>query len=316
MIFDVLLWFGVLVLSLAVLIKSSDWFTASAEMIGLMFGISPFVVGVTIVSIGTSLPELVSSVIAVYAGASEIVAGNVIGSNVANIFLILGTGAVFGRVLQIRRNLLPVDLPMLVGSAFFLAMTTMDGVFSVGEGVIFLGCLIIFFLYLTRSNGRGTRIVGDNQPEPPARTARPFLILVGSSVLVFVGAKFTVDAVIRIAELLQMGTEVVAVSAVALGTSLPELAVTVSAVRRKNTEIVIGNVLGSNIFNTYAVMGVPALLGDLVVPESLVTVGLPALIAATLLFLVVTVDRKVTAWEGWLFYLFYVYFIGKIFNLF
>ncbi|HQU72532.1 MAG TPA: calcium/sodium antiporter [Calditrichia bacterium] len=311
MITSLLFWSAILILSLAVLIKASDHFTGAAEKIGLMAGISPFVVGVTIVSIGTSLPELISSLLAVYENASEIVAGNVIGSNIANIFLILAAGAIMAKKLEIKRNLISVDLPLLVASAVFTVITTMDGEFSRGEAVLSVLCLAVFFAYLV-SSGRVPATAG----EPGSKMeTRPFVVVLVSAIFIFLGAKFTIDAVVEISEILDLGKELVAVSAVALGTSLPELAVTYSAVKKGNPEIVIGNVLGSNIFNTYAVLGIPGLFGALAVPVTLVKVGLPVLIGATVLFLVVTVDRKVTQWEGWVFLLLYAFFIGKIFDL-
>ena len=120
---DLFLWIGIFIVSLLVLIKASGYFTDSAERIGIFFGIPAFIVGVTIVSIGTSLPELVSSIFAVLRNSSEIVAGNVIGSNIANIFLVLGITAIIGKKLKITYELSHVDMPFLVGSAFLLMLT-------------------------------------------------------------------------------------------------------------------------------------------------------------------------------------------------
>lgn len=310
---DIILAFLILIFSLALLIKSSDYFTAAAEKIGVMCGISPFTVGLTIVSIGTSLPELISSLFAVSEGASEIVAGNVIGSNIANIFLVMAIGAIMSRVLVIRRNLLPVDLPMLIGSAFFMALATLDGTFSRGEALLFILCMVLFMLYMLR-DGRSKPQAIINV-ESQEWDWKPFAIVLVSGTCIYFGAKYTVDSVINISNILDLGKEVVAVSVVALGTSLPELAVTISAVRSNNPAIIVGNVLGSNIFNTFAVMGIPGVIHELHVPESMVTLGIPAMLVATIMFLVVTVDKKVAEWEGWMFLIFYCFFIGKIFNL-
>ena len=146
--------------------------------------------------------------------------------------------------------------------------------------------------------------------------AKPFIILVISGVFVYVGARYTIESIIELSAMLNLGKEVIAVSAVALGTSLPELAVTLSAVKSGNPEMVIGNVLGSNIFNAYAVMGIPGLFSDLIIPKDLIDFGVPALIAVSILFLVSAVDRRVSKWEGWLFLLFYAFFIGKMFHAF
>ena len=133
---------------------------------------------------------------------------------------------------------------------------------------------------------------------------------------IYIGARYTVESVIELSKILNIGTEIIAMSAVTLGTSLHELMVTVSAVRRGNAEMAVGNILGSNIFNTFAVMGIPALFGALVIPQNIIAFGLPMMIIATLLFFFMTQEREITKWEGYILLLFYVFFIGKLFNLF
>ncbi len=313
------LWIAVFIASLFVLVKASDYFTASAEKIGLMMGIPQFIVGATIVSIGTSLPELVSSIVAVLNDSSEIVAGNVIGSNVANILLILGAGAIAAKTLNFRHNILPVDLPIFMGAAFWVALAMWDGVITFGEAVLFLGGLLIYLRYSLNSDTASQKKAFGGEDDTingkPDFQLKPLVILIFSGVFVYIGAKYTIESIIKISELLNLGKEVIAVSAVALGTSLPELAVTISAVKKENTEMVVGNVMGSNIFNIFAVIGIPALISDLEVPENLLELGIPSLIAASVLFLIVTVDRRVSRWEGWLFVLLYVFFIGKMFGV-
>ncbi|MGH1363930.1 MAG: calcium/sodium antiporter [Calditrichia bacterium] len=312
---DLLTPLAVFAVSLAVLIKASDYFTAAAEEIGIICGMSPFAVGVIIVSVGTSLPELISSLVAVASNSPEIVAGNVIGSNVANIFLILGIGAIIGKELTIKHDLIRVDLPLLLASAFFLALTCWDGMFSRGEAVMFLLALIIFLAYLLK-DGKGDIQGVNEKAEKASFTIKPFAIIVVSALFVFLGATYTIESVIKISELLNVGKEVVAVSAVAFGTSLPELMVTISAVKKKNSEMIVGNVLGSNIFNTFAVMGFPGLFSGLAVPDNMVSTGITTMLIASVLFFGVTQDKHVTRWEGFMFVLMYSYFIGKIFNLF
>jgi cation:H+ antiporter len=310
---ELLLWSGIFVVSLFVLVKAAQYFTIAAEKIGLMLGISHFVIGVTIVAVGTSLPELISSIIAVLEDSSEIVVGNVLGSNIANIFLILGIAAILSKRLKITHNLLPVDLPILMTSAFLLALAIWDGMFTLGEAIIFVVCFIIFLIY-TAKDGKANGKKSKEETEKLPFTIKPFLMILLSGFFVYLGAKYTIESVIRISGLFHVGTEVIAISAVAVGTSLPELAVTISSVKRKNAEMVVGNILGSNVFNTFAVTGIPGLFSDLKVPESLTTFGLPVMLVASILFLVVIVDRQVSKWEGWMFFIFYGFFLGKIFN--
>ena len=323
----------IFIASLAILVKASDFFTGAAEKIGIFFGMDPFIVGVTIVAVGTSLPELVSSLIAVLQGASEVVVGNVVGSNIANIFLIIGIAGVIstaspgkarGRELIIEYDLVSVDLPLFVGSAFLLSLAILDQQFSRVESIIFiLGYLIYLFYTLDTSkpetiatdsatDGATVELAPDKQP---TYLLKQIGILVFSSIFIFLGAKYTISSLISLSEILNIGKEIIAVSAVAVGTSLPELIVTINAAMRGNAEIAIGNVLGSNIFNIFMVMGIPGLVGRLSIPESVLFSAVPVLLAGTLLMFFVTQDRKLTSWEGWLFFLFYVWFIATTFNL-
>ncbi len=131
-------WIALFLVSLAVLVKSSDFFTEAAESLGIYLGFPQFIVGVTIVYIGTSLPELVSSIFAMLDNSSEIILGNVVGSNIANIFLVLGCAAVISKRLSITYDLINVDLPLFVGTGFFLVLTVWDFNFSTGEAILSL----------------------------------------------------------------------------------------------------------------------------------------------------------------------------------
>ncbi len=300
--------FLIFAVSLTALVKGSDFFVEAAEKIGISFGMSPFIVGVVIVGVGTSLPELASSIAAVISGSSEIVVGNVLGSNITNIFLVLGITAVIAKEFKINYDLLRIDLPMLMGSALLLAMMIWDRSFSKGEAILCLVALTIYMLSFFKTEVPAKKIEGK-----PAGVKAWFYLL-GSPFLIFVGAKYTVDAVVSISELLSIGSEVIALSAVALGTSLPEVFVTISASRRGNADIAIGNVTGSNIFNTFAVMGASAMVGPLKIPEGILTFSLPLSIFASLIYVLITVDQKINRWEGWLLLLFYLFFLCSLFG--
>lgn len=312
------LWIIVFLASLCVLIKASDYFASSAEKIGLYFGMPAFIIGVTIVAVGTSLPELVSSIIAVLKGSSEIVVGNVVGSNVANIFLILGITAIIGKNLNIVYNLINVDLPLLIGSAFLFAVMIWDGSFTRPEALLCIAGLVVYFCYtisLTSSSKTKTE-TGQESAEKKKLGWKTPAILAASPIFIYVGARYVIESVINISEILNIGKELVAISAVALGTSLPELTVTITAAKRGRSEIAVGNILGSNIFNTFGVMGISGLIGTLIIPPSILTFGLPMMIIATLLYLFITQSKQISQWEGWLLIIFYVLFIGKVFDLF
>ena len=316
-----LLWIGVFILALAVLIKASDYFTDSAEKIGIYLGLPAFIIGVTIVAVGTSLPELLSSIFAVLSDSSEIVVGNVIGSNIANIFLVLGVAAIIAKKLEVTYELVHVDLPMLIGSAFILAITIWDGVFTQLEAVICILGLIIYVWYTIKIGKEHEHESTEKAVKKKKREEKKIFpwkelgIFLVSMVFIFIGAKYTIESVIELSSILNIGKEIIAITAVALGTSLPELVVSIQAAKKGRAEMAVGNILGSNIFNSYAVMAIPAFVGTLVIPETILTFALPVMLIATLLYYFITQDRQITKWEGALLILFYILFVGKVIGL-
>lgn len=325
----ILLWSIIFLVSLAVLVKGADWLLESAEKIGLALGLSPFVVGIIIVGIGTSLPELISSLAATFKGVTDIVSANAIGSNVANILLIVGISALVGKRLTISRNIIDLDLPLLgITTAIFLA-AAMDGIITTPESILLLISYGIY-LHSTISHNEEDETREEQKkavkkyidPEVATHTRKPktqakdfvFLAL-GIAGLVF-GAKYLIDAVVVLSKLFNIGTEVIAISAVALGTSLPELLVSAKAARRGKSEVALGNILGSNMFNVLVVIGLPGLFGTLMVNEATLNIGIPALIVATLLFIISGISRRFHVWDGALSLILYLLFIGKLFALF
>lgn len=318
----VYLWFLIFVISLAVLIKSSDLFVGAAEIIGLSFGLSAFLTGVLIVGVGTSLPELVSSIIATTKGATEIVIGNVIGSNITNIFLVLGLAGLIGKNFTIKHDLMREDIPFLLSTTLLMSLMIMDGSFSMIEGIL---CLLAFVVYIiftvmnpvpeTKSIGFETSI---NNPQKNNNTT----ILIKASVLVilsaagiFTGAKYTIDSVIAISAILGVAPDIIALTAIALGTSLPEVLVTISASKKGNPEMAVGNIIGSNIFNGLVVMGIPSLISPLHIPRSIIVFSLPTLIAAVIIYSFMVLDKKVNKLEGGILLIFYFYFVGRILGI-
>ena len=313
-------WLAVLAAALLVLVKAADLFTDGAEAIGLALGLPPYVVGVTIVAVGTSLPELVSSVIAVVRQNPEIVLGNVVGSNIANILLVLGIAAILGRRMKATWEILHVDLPLLVSSAFLLAIVAWDGHVTLPEALACLAGAVIYVSYALNMSVRRAdqhegigRSVEEKLGAERSRIAgNVWLKLALGAVGVYVGAEYTVRGVIELAGIFGVATDFIAISAVALGTSLPELAVSITAARKGNLEVAIGNVLGSSVFNSFAVVGVAGLFGTLVVAPTVLTLGLPIMVIATLLYFFMLQDREITAWEGWMLVLFYAVFLVQL----
>ncbi len=307
-------WICALIISLGVLVKSADWFIGAAEKIGLHFGLPSFIVGITIASVGTSLPELLTAIIAAFT-SPEIVTGTAIGSNISNILLVVGIGAIAARHLRLTWELIHVDLPMLVGSAFLLYFAAMDGTISVFEALIFLAIYLVYIEYTLSLQKKNVESQDKEGKVRPPLEKKTILALLASMVLLYIGANYTVESVINLSGLLGIGMEIIALSAVAIGTSLPELTVSIMAAKKANFELAVGNVFGSNIFNTFVVIGIPALLVPLAVPASIIALALPFMVVITLLAFFITQDKDVTRWEGALLVLLYVFFLGTLLGL-
>ncbi|MEO1448728.1 MAG: calcium/sodium antiporter [Bacteroidota bacterium] len=315
---DLFIWSSIFILTLVTLIVSADFFIKSAERIGLALGIPPFIVGVTLIAMGTSLPELVTSIIAVLSpnADSAIVPGNVLGSNITNSCLVLGFIGVMARHVKMEFDILKVDLPMFLGAAVIMYLTTMDGKFSQFEGIVCLAALGMYLAYIVslgRTEPDQPPLVDESEAPPRGKISwKEPLILMASGTVIYLSAKYNVDSIRYLASMLRIGKEFIALTAVALGTSLPELVVSIVAVRKNNAEMAIGNILGSNIFNVFAVMGIPRLFGVIEVPGTITEFSLPAMLGATVLCLIAVQDRVVTRWEGWILLLFYGLYIGGL----
>jgi cation:H+ antiporter len=303
---ELLSYIGLFVVSIVVLLKASDWFVDSSEKIGLSLGISPFVIGVTIVAFGTSLPELASSIVAVVNKDSAIVTGNVIGSNVANICLVLGVVAIVARGIKMDYAVLDVDIPVVVASALLLYVFTYDGVVNWVDGIFLMAMLVIFLISSFRSHK------GDDSVKVDAGWKAYALLILGA-VGVYFGASYTVTSIQEVSSVMGISSGVIAMSAVALGTSLPEVIVSVAAARKGKPGMAVGNVVGSNIFNSFAVMGIPSFFGDIIVPAADIDLSLIFMIGITLLFAFMAAANNVSRWEGVMLVMMYLIFIAQLF---
>ena len=336
---DLLFWIAVFVVSLIVLIKSADFFTESSEKVGIDLKIPPFIVGIAIVSIGTSLPELATSVAAALKNETEIATANAIGSNIANILLIIGIASIAARKMSIKRSLINLDLPLLACATTLTIFILLDGKVVFLEGVMLLLTYVIYCFYIV-SSGKEREVLSHtarheddthkehyHHKETKLKAFKKFwnykpkieigviLTLVISAVFICLSANYTVESIVKISEILNIGTSLVAMSAVSIGTSLPELVVSVGAVMKKKYEIALGNVFGSNIFNTLVVIGVPALICDLRVDDVTYSIGIPFLIGATILYVFSGISRKIYNWEGMMYLMIYALFLIKIFGI-
>ena len=312
MVMELIIQIIIFIFGLAVLIKSSGYFTEAAEKVGLHFGIPAFLVGVTIVAFGTSIPELVSSFIAVAKNSSEIVTGNIVGSNIANIGFVLAIAAIVGKKLRVSWELIHVDLPLLMGSALLLAATLIDGKLVFYEAVLLLVGYIVYITYVVQAQKEHKSKIKLSVKKEKLGWKVPAILIV-SSAFIYFGATYLIDSVIKLSLILNIGKEIIAVSAVSIGTSLPELAVSLIAARKGQAELAIGNILGSNIFNSFAIMGLVGLFSSLVVPSILITLAIPIMVVLTLMYFFIAQDNEITRHEGVILLLIFLFFLGKLF---
>ncbi len=331
----------VFIISLFFLVMGADFFLKSAEKIGLVLGLSPFIVGVTIVAFGTSFPELFTAIMAALMGVTEIIPANAIGSNIANILLVVGISAVVGGKLAMSKNLIDVDLPLLaIGTVILMGVILPWGkedsvLITRPESVILLltyGAYILYTVFhrddedlekeetLPARQERRKHIVvsaKEGIKNKPKITSLDWVFLIFGGLALTFGAKYLVESVVGIAGFL--GEEyvgIISILAVALGTSLPELVVSAKAAFQKKPEIALGNIFGSNVFNSFVVIGLPGIFVDIKIDEPTFLIGFPIMILATLLFVISGISKRIHSWEGIFYLSLYIIFVGKILNLF
>ncbi len=303
----------IFVISLLILIVSARFLTGAAEKLGLHFGMSSFVIGVFIVGIGTSLPELVAGVLAGFSGNSEIVSGNVLGANISNIFLIMGLVAVISRTgIALGGGYIMVDLNFLIGSSLLLGLIMMDGEIAFAEGFFLLTVYAVYSRFLLKS-GQPSLFEqdGNNSPGKSVFPIKALLILLASGVGIYIGANYTVESIIKIAQHLAVPPSLISLTALSIGTTLPELAVSMTMIRQGKPAIAVGNILGSCVFNALVIPGIVSVFGAILVPEYLIGFSLPMFVIASVLFYLLTQDKKISPSEGMLFLVFYAFFISK-----
>ncbi len=318
----IILWIAILIASLFFLIKSADYFTEYAERIGLMFGMSSFIIGATIVAIGTSLPELISSLFALHAGETSFVIDNIIGSNIANALLILGIGGIVAKTLIAKTSLIDVELPFFFMSMAGFSYFIMDKVISRSEGIALLGLLIIFIIYQVNQKPDIEDLdeMQDIENKYHKKDRQKDIVRYGAIVIASVAvlsfsAKYLIDSILTLSELLKISSSTLTITVVAFGTSLPEILTSIAAIKRGNHGMAIGNVLGSNTFNLLLIAGLPAIITPLTINPQTFTIGLPFLVISTFIAIFVLFDNKIRPWEGVAMLFFYGIFIAKIIGI-
>ncbi len=320
---ELFIWAGIFLFSLYLMIKGTDVFLENAERLGLFFKMPAFVIGVLIVGVGTSLPELTSSIVAVLRGVPEVVAAGAVGSNIANILLVGGIVALIGNRIRIDKDLLDAELPFFVLSTALFMGVAWDGKVGLIEALLLTATYAVYLFYLFSAKNGMDVVVAEKRAEIRAERKAMKFFPPGSVVFFAVlglagllgGAKFVVEALIGLAEALKVPPGVLSISALALGTSLPELSVSVRALKKNNFEVALGNIFGSNAFNILLAVGLPALLGGIALDEATLRIGLPILGVASLVLLVIGMARRLYRWEGIMFLILYAFFLLKLIGL-
>ncbi|CAN5610331.1 calcium/sodium antiporter [soil metagenome] len=257
--------FSVLALGLAVLVGGASALVRGGSSLALRLGLSRLVVGLTVVAFGTSAPELVVSVDAALRGAGGIAIGNVVGSNIANVALILGVGALIRPVLS-NRQLLIRDVPFLIAVTIMVCVMLLDNRIGLGEGMI-LCAVMVGYLGYTVAKAKSTGSPGAEAPELPVDSlALAAALTIGGLLALVLGSNLFVSSAVALAAAWGMPDALIGLTIVAVGTSLPELATTIAAALKGESDIAIGNVIGSNLFNLFAILGIAAMVRPLHAP--------------------------------------------------
>jgi len=360
--------FILLVGLLLVLVKSSDFFVEAVARIAEYLGVSKFLLGLTVIALGTSLPELGSSVMASFAGETELAVGNILGSNIANIGLILGLSAV---IIQIKTNrqIFMRDGLIMFGITMVFVIFSIDGAISQLEGLVLITLTPMYLAYLFRFrpqfrkhvykltkylalSHRFNRIIHFGVPEVSEKVVekelrkepiddfvgkgfdleeyrrvrnrisifrnkimRDLVITLSSAIMIYMSARYMIPVAVYLAKSLGVTENVIGATLIAAGTSLPELSVSISSLRKGFGTMVLGNIIGSNIFNITLVGGLSAIIAPLNILPTTLTLSIPFLIIVTgLLFIFVRTDWTVRKYEGAGLFAIYLLFIYLLFS--
>ena len=303
-----------LVIGFVLLIKGADWFVEGASNVADRFGIPQLIIGLTIVALGTSAPEAAVSISAAMKGSAELTIGNVMGSNIMNILVILGLTSVICAI-PIGKSTLCFDIPFIIfTTGLIVVLGLMDNVVSRPEGIILVLCMVAYITYLLIATKKGIISADDEVAIDKSKPIWKLLlsIVIGAVMIVF-GSDVTVDAATEIAKIFGMSERLIGLTIVAFGTSLPELVTSVTAARKGKSEIAIGNIVGSNIFNVVFVAGITAVIIPVTYSAGFMVDSFFAVGAAVLLLILSIPKKKLTRAGGAIMLLSYAaYFVYLI----
>ncbi|GIK26525.1 MAG: sodium:calcium antiporter [Betaproteobacteria bacterium] len=311
------------VFGLAMLVAGAQLLVRGASKLALSFGISPLVVGLTVVAFGTSAPEMAVSVRSSWGGQVDIALGNVVGSNIFNVLFILGLSALVAPLL-VAPQLIRQEVPLMIGASLLVFGVALDGGIGRGDGALLFGLLVAYTVFLIRQSRRESRATQDEYAQEFAAPAAgawdrhwavQLALIGGGLALLVLGANWLVDAAVNFARALGLSEMVIGLTIVAAGTSMPEVATSLVATLRGERDIAVGNVIGSNTFNLLGVLGLSSLVAPhaLPVPPAMLNFDLLVMIGVALACLPIFFTGHVIArWEGALFLAYFIAYMAYL----
>lgn len=300
------------VAGLVLLIAGAELLVRGASRLAMAFGISPLVVGLTVVAFGTSSPELAVSVQSAYEGQAGLAIGNVVGSNIFNVLFILGLAAII-TPLVVEQQLIRLDVPLMIGVSVLVLLMALDGNLGRIEGlVLFVGLLSYTFFLIRQSRSESQAVRAEYDEAAPAVSQvwwKDALLVVAGLGLLILGSTWLVEAAVSIARQLGVSDLVIGLTIIAAGTSMPEVVTSVVASIRGQRDIAVGNVIGSNIFNLMGVLGLASIVAPagIEVSQAAIQFDIPVMIAVAVACLPIFFSGNLIArWEGALFFFFYI----------
>lgn len=316
------IWILLIILGFAMLIKGADFLVDGASNIAKKFHIPEIIIGLTIVSIGTSMPELFVSITSATKGSSDMAIGNVVGSNIANLLLILGLSSVV-RPVKFKKETRLIEMPLCLGiSIIFAILCNIGNIVSRIDSSILVTLFALFIMYTIIMAKQGEEFdKDDDETEEDSKvktsksTIRDVIFLILGIVLLKVGGDLTVDNAVKIAQSFNLSEKIISVTILAIGTSLPELVTSVSAAFKGKSDIAIGNILGSNIFNMLLIIGVSSMISPITYNTSF-NIDMVFLVVGMLLlalFPIIPPKNKMTRWNGIIYLYMYVAYMISLF---
>ena len=304
-----------LIMGLFILILGGDFLVRGASSIALRVHISPLVVGLTIVAFGTSAPELLISIKAALAGSPDMTMGNVVGSNICNLALVLGVTAIIGDI-KVQEDSIKIDWPVTMGSSLllFFLVREENAIVSRYEGIAFIALLIIYTVFIIRKSRKETKAIRAMEedlavPEGTNSFWREVIFIILGCAGLYYGSEWFVGGAKELAVMLGVSERVIGITVLALGTSLPELVTAIVASIKKETDLALGNLMGSNIFNVLSILGITSIITEIRVSEEIVKNDMIPMLWITLLILpMMLIRRKVGRISGGILLAIYLYY--------